>query len=187
MKSRILMLLGSLALIVSLSFLAYAHLKAENEIDDLIYEVGNFKVKLEGSIVDTYLIPGVNLVETPFILTNEGNIPIDLRVKITYKLNGIPFNDFAVAPSDLEDDPNLIANDFNINNNFTVDPNLIDYYLLDSSLAAGQTVNLLSILILDGYKVQSAQSGQNFEVIVTIHAKQVEHVTWTDLGTKFTN
>lgn len=179
MKGKIILFISSLALLVSLSFFAYAALKEETITDELVYEVGNYKVTITGGFREGYVIPGVNLVETPFVVTNDGNVDVELRIKISFELNNQPFNDFALAPSDTV---NTSANDFNSNNEFTLNG---DYYYLNNELQEGQTINILTILVLDGYKVQSQESGQNFRSLITVHAKQKDHVEWTDLGSKF--
>lgn len=175
MKTKIALIIGTLALIISLSFLVYALLETTEQTPNLDYNVGEFKVSVSGEFREGLIIPGVNLVKEEFKIKNESTINIDIRVKIEITLNGSIFNDFK---------------DINGSNGFDFRLNELSsdgFYYLDNIAPSNSSITLFTKMILDGYKVQSAVSNKEFKVELIIHAKQEKHATWEDLGSKFIN
>lgn len=177
MKAKIIILISTIALIISLSFFAYALLTVEKATPELEYKVGELKINVGGEFVDELddglLVPGVNLIKNPFVITNAGTINVHLRIKLTITLDNAVFNDFEAN-----------GFDFNSDETFTL---LDGFYYLNNEFTPTEVINLISVMILDGFKVQSGNSHEKFKVSLEIHAKQTNHVEWEDLGVKFIN
>lgn len=173
MKTKIAFIIATLALIISMSFFVYALLTVTEETPDLNYQVGEFKIGVTGEFHQGLIVPGVNIVKTPFIITNNSTIDIEIRVKLTIKLHDEDFSSF----EDINGNPGF---DLSLSNLNEVD----GFYYINNPQSE---ITLFTKMILDGKEVQSAKSGQNFKVSLIIHAKQEKHAGWVELGNKLIN
>lgn len=185
MKKKIILLsvlfLGIVALSVSM---IRAWLTDTNTTGPVNMTVGNVKFTFTGALISTeeneWIIPGQNIVDTAFQITNASNIGTELRLKldITYDTD--------------TDATSLMV--FNLDTNKWVLDG--DYYyfrdamIVDSTSQSGkyiipsgtQVIPILSNISLDGSKVDNAFSGKTFTITITFEAKQSDYVTWEELG-----
>lgn len=129
-----------------------------------------------GAFKTTNVVPGENVVVTPFNLTNTSNVNSELRIKIEIK-----------DASDV-DATSLVV--YTLGTGWVLD-NLDGYYYYRVGTPVGTTypiipttnIDVLSGLSLNGALVGNDYVGEVFTVSIVFQAKQAEYVVWADLGT----
>lgn len=182
MRKKIIILLGTLLLVVAggLGLAIRAWLTDENEIEGSVITVGKVKFSFEGNIISSgYVVPGQNLVTTPFVLTNQSNVGTELRVKIDATYGSSNTN--AIS---------YILLGFGESNGWELKADGYYYYKGSSStltsgkniiLAGSQSIQFINNIKLDGSKVGNAFSNEIFKFTFTFQAKQSDYVTWAEM------
>ncbi|MDY0211167.1 MAG: hypothetical protein RBQ91_07185 [Acholeplasma sp.] len=146
--------------------------------------LGEINYQLSGSFYSGYLMPGVDLIENDFVLTNLSTIDTELRVSIT-----------VISPvfGTLSMDEMLGSSYYQIGGGFIFDET-DDYYYYRGEEAtlendnyvippSSSSVILLSYLELDGYKFSNNHANMPLNFTITFEAKQGHFVDWETLGT----
>lgn len=165
-KMRFLLVGLIILMIAASSFFVYALLIDTKTKGPVTFSLGKLEYELLGDIKSGYIVPGENIVSTPYKITNKSTIETEIRVSVTFKLDGLVFNDFENVLNIFDEE------------DWTIDG---DYYQYKHSLSSNQEIILFSELILDGFSVKSGFSGKKFNVIVTLQAKQKNHMEWSNI------
>ncbi len=148
--------------------------------------VGDLDYTLSGSFItdETIIVPGTELIDTPFAVDNDSSIASRLRMQITY--TSYSYVGEVLTPSTLvyrggadEALAVVFASGF-------VCPEGEDYwYMTDVSYAfpadSGPQDLVLS-LYFDGEYTSIDFQGQDVSVQLTIQVSQADHVSWTTLA-----
>lgn len=175
---KLLLSISLLVLIVAGTFV-YAALKDSARKGPIKYQIGKLEYVVNGNIMDNYLYPGKNLVTESYTLKNNSNIETEIKIKLRFYLKDIWYEaeefkaftetegfDFSGENWSLEDDGYL-------------------YY--SKALVEGETITLFTKLIFDGNVVKNDFEASDFKIELILHAKQKDHVSWEDLGSKLIN
>ena len=185
MKKRGLIIIFSLLLlgIITLSVtMIRAWLTDTETTPDVSFTVGDVEFLLQGSFIDDseVIVPGQDLVDTTFTLSNNSNVDTELRFSIGIKYdNNIDGLDLAIIDID--------ASKWVLEGGYY-------YYreagVVDATSEVGKYIigkdttgiEVLSSIVLDGSKVDNSFTGKIFEIVITFEAKQSQYVTWDILG-----
>jgi len=144
--------------------------------------VGKVELTWSGEMINSPVVPGQNLVNTSYTLTNSSNVKTELRVKIT------------ITSSLLETD----ATDYVIltlgegwvkNNDYWYYQGLDTEEIIEDEVTKYKiaptitSIEVVKSIILDGTKVGNTFSETTFNVQLMFEAKQSDYVTWEQLGT----
>jgi hypothetical protein len=151
--------------------------------------VGDITYSMTGAFIanNTLIVPGQELIQTPFVLDNNSSIRSQIRMKITYL--GYVWNGFEVVPEEQvyvsSEDDFLFA---------TVGPGFVvtgDYwYFTDDPLIAGPNYflepetgvfTLLSSVYLNGATTNIDFADEVIWIRITVEVKQADNVTWSEL------
>lgn len=169
LKSQILILLTTILLLLSSVIFVYAYLESKKEIDDVNFNVGNLSVSLSGSLInDNYFVPGKELIDQHYKLTNTSTIKIDVQLIIEVKLDGLDISQNEYDTNDLI----VISQDFTKAGD--------NYLILDVDI--GEDIEIINSLVLNGYIVRNLYSGKKLEINIKFSAKQKNYATWDDIG-----
>lgn len=183
-KGNKIILLGGLLLILvglTISFMV-AWLTDTKETEETTFTVGKVELTWSGEMINSPVVPGQNLVNTSYTLTNSSNVKTELRVKIT------------ITSSLLETD----ATDYVIltlgegwvkNNDYWYYQGLDTEEIIEDEVTKYKiaptitSIEVVKSIILDGTKVGNTFSETTFNVQLMFEAKQSDYVTWEQLGT----
>lgn len=142
--------------------------------NEMSFSVGEVSYTLTGEMIDTPVVPGQNLIMSPYQLNNYSTINSELRVKLTLTATG---TDVSNLFSEI-----LLTNNWIYNNED-------DYYYYyvgprDSTKVTTDQVNItvLEKLVLDGEVVNNSYANTKVTIGLCFEAKQFEYVTWEELG-----
>lgn len=184
-NKKVILLLGALLVVAAsaLGLLIRAWLTDEEATPDKVVTVGDVEFAWAGDInpVEDYVVPGQNLVTTPFTLTNASTVATELRVKIEVvygagDTNGIDLVDITFGEA--------LGWVYNETDGY-------HYYqgtnaTLESGkykIAAGtQTLNFVSSIVLDGSQVGNDFTNTAFTFTFTFQAKQNDYIAWSEMG-----
>lgn len=127
-----------------------------------------------GNFVSSPVVPGQNIIATPYKLTNTSNIESELRVAIS------------ITYGEDNDATDLVV--YTLDSNWVLETDGFYYYQAGEPVdgkypVAPQTdVDVITGLMLDGALVGNTFSNVEFTVSMTFHAKQANYVTWAQLG-----
>lgn len=130
-----------------------------------------------GTFVSGPVVPGQNVIDDPYHLTNTSNVASELRLQITitYPVGGTP-----------TDATSLVT--YTLDSNWVLDTGYY-YYRAGTAdaegkypIAAATSVNGITGLALNGALVGNDFVGVVFTVTMTFQAKQNDYVAWSDLG-----
>jgi len=145
--------------------------------------VGELKFTETGAFVDDaiILLPGEELVDTDFTLTNESPITSQLRMIITYtKITNVNDEIIIVQSAFLGDGNDHIQ--VNMNSLFERTGDYWYYGGYSNVLSANSGyMDIISSLAYNGAFTGIDYSNNTVHVSVNIQVKQAEHVTWEDL------
>ncbi|NLB85333.1 MAG: hypothetical protein GX794_04370 [Acholeplasmataceae bacterium] len=176
-KTQIIFIITSILITLSALTLVFALLLHKIEKEEIIYELGNIKLVVTGSLKENYLYPGGNMVETDYLITNQSTIDLDLRIKLIFYLDEVEID----ITSLIEED----GFDFD-ETSFLL--NADGYYYYHETLTPDdEEITLFTNLTFDGYIVKNEYNDQVLKIKLVVQAKQNRHVDWTDLGDKFIN
>lgn len=180
---KIILLSGLLLILVSLtiSFMA-AWLTDTKETEETTFTVGKVEFTWSGEMINSPVVPGQNLVNTSYTLTNSSNVKSELRVKIT------------ITSSLLETDATdyvilTLGNGWIKDNDYwyyqgSDTEEIIEDDVTKYKIAPTLTsIEVVKSIILDGTKVGNTFSETTFNVQLMFEAKQSDYVTWEQLGT----
>jgi hypothetical protein len=151
--------------------------------------VGDITYVLDGAFIadDTLVVPGQELISTPYTLDNNSSIDSQIRMKISYL--GYVWDGVNVVPEELvyvssEDDflfvtvgvGWVVTGDYWY---FTDDPLILgpDYVLPPET----GLFTLLSSVYLNGETTNIDFADETFWVRITVEVKQADNVTWSEL------
>ncbi|HEY8395364.1 MAG TPA: hypothetical protein VIK96_01145 [Bacilli bacterium] len=176
-KGRVVILIVLLfAMIAVTSTLIAAWLTDKKSTSSTTFTVGDVEFTWNGAMIPTTnpIVPGQNLIQTPFYLANTSTVTSQLRVQIlaTYKLEGSSESVDAIP----------LFKDLSLMTGWTLSEDGKWYH--DADIATTDTtIDVIDTLVLDGSKVGNTFSKASFTVQFVFEAKQKEYVTWEELGT----
>lgn len=151
---------------------------------------GNINYLFEGSLVEeqeeTTIIPGVELVETPFTIENFSNIDTQIRIKIEcsyYDENNV-----------FVEDELFDATDANAIIDITFDEEWIsetdgyfyykgtDFVVQTADSDNTEKIPVINSLKFDSYETTIYNSGKTCSVNIVFETKQADYVTWNQLA-----
>ncbi len=192
LMSSVIMILAIVAIIgFTYGWFAFGTTYTTNQVS-----VGSLQYTLSGSFIaeDSVIVPGENLVATPFEITNESPITSQMRIKITYtrvtEVGGTPTPENGYVYKNDTDDHLSVT--FSSTFTFTdgdATPDEFDddyWYYGDSSTVIGIDSGLISVISdihYDGAKTSVDYNGQDIVITVSIEVKQADAVTWSELVT----
>ena len=122
----------------------------------------------EGTFVTSPVVPGQNLIGTPYNLVNTSNVTSELRllITITYPVSGTP-----------TDATHLV--NYTLNSNWGTEPDADGFYYYRAvspvdgkyPIAANTNIDVITGLILDGSLVGNDFSGVIFTVTMTFQGQ----------------
>jgi len=181
MKRSVLgIILSFLAILATLVVVVFALFIDTKNTPKITFKSGKVVYSLQGSTVSGYVVPGQNLIDQAFTLTNESTIDSQLRFKILIILND----------ETLELTDERIINDIetNIGSEFELISADGYYYFGGIEGVVRKTNNtpitIVSELILDGAFVKNEYADKVVKISFVFEAKQADHVTWEVLGTE---
>lgn len=137
---------------------AWLHDKKTTE--EVTFSLGKVQYQLSGSLTTGPVVPGENIILTPFILQNHSTITTELRLKV---LNDNLFSEINLGEAwRLQDDGYY-------------------YYQYKISPDINQII-VLEALVFDGNIINNDYSGKKIGISILFEAKQAEYVTWEELG-----
>ncbi|MCF7932635.1 MAG: hypothetical protein K9K93_05660 [Acholeplasmataceae bacterium] len=171
-----------LILVLALGAVTYALIFDQQTTEPVILTAGSVEFEWLGIMTsDTPVVPGQELIETTFALSNLSTIATELRIMLSVSsslLGPIVFDDIFETTFGtgwvLETDGYLyyrgvIADQIS-------EPGK---YLIPTGSPA---LDVLSSLVLDGTVVRNNQSGETITITFTFEAKQGGYVEWVGLG-----
>lgn len=141
------------------------------------FTVGDVEFTWNGATIPTTapIVPGQNLIATPYYLANTSTVDSELRVQIiaTYTLAG---------ETESEDAIHLFSN-LSLMSGWNYDSDDLKWYYSSTIAPTDTTVNVIDKLILDGWQVGNSFSKAELKIQFVFEAKQKDYVTWEELGT----
>lgn len=189
-KKIIFLSLGLLLIVTTLVISIAAWLTDTDQAgNDTTFTVGKVEYKFTGAFNNDSnpIVPGAELVDTPFGLTNSSTVSSEIRVTIkveSKKYDEVEYkeeNPVYIFPIANLDD--LFAANWNYNYN-----DGYWYYEYGSpnpnSVLPPNThpTTLLTSLKLDGSYIGNSYQNALIKITFTFQAKQADYVTWEDLG-----
>lgn len=182
-KQATILIMSTIMLLMTIIFVYALFIDIKNT-PKITYKSGKVVYTLEGSTVEGLIVPGQNLISTPYKLTNNSTVDSQLRIKLIITLDG----------EELAYTDNRIDTDVLLEPTFTL---VGDYYYYggeDGKLLSTNTtpIPIISQLILDGNFVKNNYGNNNpdnedysnkiINIMFVFQAKQADHVTWQTLG-----
>lgn len=127
-----------------------------------------------GSFALSPVVPGQNIIATPYNLINTSNVDSELRMDIT------------ITYGAAMDATNLVI--YTLDNNWELEGDGFFYYRAGTEvdgkypIAPFTNIDVITGLSLDGSLVGNDFSNVEFTVTMTFYAKQSDFVTWAQLG-----
>lgn len=166
-------------IVTATSALISAWLFDEKQTSHSIFTLGEVSYSLTGELVDNLLIvPGLELIETPYVLTNNSTISTEIRVYLlvhSQLLNG-NVNNYLEIDMDAGWQQDLDGYWY-YRGNDTVNEDGKHKVLPSTS-----TINFLNSLKLDGYQVKNPFAHDIITITIVFQMKQANFVTWQTLG-----
>lgn len=196
MKNKKIRLLCLMLLLFTVIFTSttYAWMISVKNIPSISFGTSVLKYQLQGAFNDSsYIVPGEELITTPFVLINSSTVPSELRVKITYEyvLNESPESELFTSLN-LDSSSNKVMMGV-VDNKWKY---LSDYwyyegvevssdgkYIIPASNVTPTTLDLLSSLSYKGNKVGNDYQMNSLKVVLKFDAKQAKNVTWDEITT----
>lgn len=148
----------------------------------LKYELGDLEYTLVGGLQQNYLYPGKNIVIAPYKLQNSSTINTELRIKLNFYIYNEDSEQYEIfiIENYVEED----GYDFNLDEEWIFN-NIDGFYYYDGIVAANQTIDIFSILILDGHIVRNDFANKQIKLEIVVNTKQKDNVNWEQLEPKF--
>lgn len=145
--------------------------------------VGDLLFVQSGSFIETQdpIVPGQELVLSPFTLNNQSTISSQIRMQITYSKvsveNEIKTNQTTVYRA-LESDHIQVV----MNENFVYQNDYFYYGSYEFAIEPNSGIlSFITNLSYDGSVVGIDYTNEPIQIVITIQVKQSDHVVWTDL------
>lgn len=151
--------------------------------------VGDITYSMTGAFIadNTLIVPGQELIQTPFVLDNNSSIKSQIRMKITYL--GYVWNGVEVVPEEQiyisSEDDFLFAT---VGAGFVVTGDY--WYYTDDPLILGPdyvlepetgVFTLLTSVYLNGATTNIDFADEIVWIRITVEVKQADNVTWSEL------
>ncbi|HHU55147.1 MAG TPA: hypothetical protein GXZ48_00455 [Acholeplasmataceae bacterium] len=139
--------------------------------EQVSFTLGKVQYTLEGSLSDDFVVPGENIVSSPYKLSNLSTITTQLRIKV-------------IIISDSQDGSNLVES-ISLSENWALENDGYYYYQDDENsiiFPDNNSIVVLESLVLDGNVVNNNYSGKSVGLKLVFEAKQADYVTWEELG-----
>lgn len=183
MNKRLLLL--TLSMILTLTLLGttiYAYYFDRKETGSVDLTLGEVSFVWSGSLVTDFVMPGQELVATPFALTNQSTVETELRFSATASTS-------LLGTVDLED----IFTVYDFSTDWILETDGYYYYRgldTDSTSKPGKykiptnvlNITVLTSLQLDGYVIRNEHVGATVSITLTFQAKQGPFIDWATLG-----
>ncbi len=132
-----------------------------------------------------HIVPGQELVDEPFALTNDSTVSSELRFKFTSTINADPeitdAREYLLTAFDEDWYYNASDDYYYYRGDITpVTEDEVEKYKIS---ADNQELSVLTSLKLDGSKVGNEFRLLNLTIEMVFEAKQSDYVTWQQLGT----
>lgn len=187
MKKRIIILsvASILFLLASIGFfsITYGWFTHQRTITTHDIGVGDLLFVQSGSFIETTdpIVPGQELVLSPFTLTNQSTISSQIRMQITYSKvlieNEIKTNQMTIYRAQESDHIQVVMNE-----NFVYQNDYFYYGSQENSVAPNSGVlSFITNLSYNGSFVGIDYTSEPIQIVITIQVKQSDHVVWTDL------
>ncbi len=174
MKKQLTILIMSIIMLLMTIIFVYALFIDTKNTPSITYKSGKVVYNLEGNAVEGLVVPGQNLISTPYKLTNNSTVDSQLRIKLTITLNG----------EVLAYDDTRILTDITLGPTFTLVDDYYYYGGVEGKLLSTNTtpITIMSSLILDGNYVKNSYASKTVNIKFIFEAKQADHVSWQTLG-----
>lgn len=187
-KKIIFLSLGLLLIVTTLVISIAAWLTDTDQAgNDTTFTVGKVEYTFTGAFIDDSdpIVPGAELVDTSFGLTNSSTVSSEIRV--TIKVESQKFGEVEYTEEDpvdifpIDDLDDLFDANWNYNAGY--------WYYENGSLNPNSVLppnthptTLLTSLKLDGSYIGNSYQNALIKITFTFQAKQADYVTWEDLG-----
>lgn len=182
-KKTIIILFLSLIILVALTTATIAAWLTDSKTTpDITFTVGEVKYTWSGSTVSSPVVPGQELISTPYTLTNDSNVATELRVKVEVTSSTLSGNAQHLCNLGMKSGWVLEATDglWYYRGTDTVFEETSQKYKIPTTVS---TITVVESLKLDGSKVGNTHKNDTITVMFTFEAKQNDYVTWDQLGT----
>ncbi len=164
-----------LIIITILIFTISALLIATDKTESITITSGKVSYTISGKIKEGLIVPGENIIDEPIAIINNSTVKHTLKLSVEMKLAG---ETIMIDRSDGYIIEENLTFDFVVDNNNHYHYQEIDF-VIDESITI---INVITNLVLDGYKVQNGYSGELFTISIKLYVRQADNVSWEDLG-----
>lgn len=184
-KRVIINLMIFLLLIVTVGAVVFAWLVDYDNTDSITLKSGKVEYQLTGSAASGLVVPGQNLLENPYKITNQSTV--DSQLRVTFLVTITDLSNTVVYNGDLSDPRVAITVD--LGTDFVKESDNFYYYggttgVLPQNNTTQFTV--ISSIFLNGEYIHNDYSGYKVKIDITIQAKQLGY-DWQTLITEGIN
>jgi predicted ribosomally synthesized peptide with SipW-like signal peptide len=166
----------------------YAYFTDRKTTEDLTFRLGKVAYTISGNFSNLLIVPGQNIIDEPFILTNSSTIDTEIRViiSVTSSKFGTDTLDGMFGENDLQEKY------YTMGTGWVLDGSYYYYrggYAVETPSGIFRVypsvtdITILSSIVLDGYKFTNDHANGTISISITLEAKQADFVTWLTLGT----
>jgi hypothetical protein len=182
--TRLSVIVTIILIVFALGAVTYALIFDQQETESVILTGGEVSYVFTGGLTDiTPVVPGQELVDNAFSLSNQSTITTELRILASAQSSLLGPMGFDLIMTTVFADGWVLEGDGYRYYRGVLADGLTEpgKYLIPPT--PGMTIDVLSSLVLDGTVVRNNQSGQTITLSFTFEAKQAGFVTWAELGT----
>lgn len=175
-KKKLIILIFGLVLALGLTTTGIlAWLTDTKTTTDVTFKVGEVKyIWQQGATKQTPVVPGENVITTPFGLSNESTVKSELRMVISIKdSNNVDVSDEVIL---------TLSTGWILDNGYY-------YYRVGEAqdgkypiLVETTNISVLTGMALNGAVVGNDHVNKVYTVSISFQAKQADYVTWENLG-----
>ncbi|HEY8445131.1 MAG TPA: hypothetical protein VIK94_03260 [Bacilli bacterium] len=136
--------------------------------EEISFTLGKVEYTWYGEVTSSPVVPGENIITTPYQLQNLSSIPTELRLKLFFDSSS--------------NDVSHLFDQITLSNHWVLNDDGY-YYFQNVITPENQEIRVLENLVLDGKVVNNDYSGSEISIRVLFEAKQAEYVSWEQLGT----
>lgn len=184
LKSKILLLILFIFLLVSAGTAVFAYFNNIARTDSVVFSSGKVRFVWQGSFLEHDLVvPSLELVdqEAPLQLQNDSTIPTELRLRIVGVSSLIGDQDIEYLFDVVLDDGWVLEGSYYYYQGDETD-SISEPGKFIIPVDQGSIIPVISSLQVDGYNVKNEHSGETISILLYFQAKQSQHVDWTTLG-----
>ena len=148
-----------------------AWLQDTQTTEEVSFTLGKVEYSWAGDLNDGPVVPGQNIIDSPFTLSNFSTIDSELRVKLSCDLQNI-------------NTCNLFS-EIGLGDNWVLKDDGYFYYLNNENTKIApdnKIITVLESLVLDGNVVNNSYADMHIGLSLHFEAKQADYVTWEELG-----